>query len=112
MEKYKTFEGLAGFPRVYWYGWQDDYKIMAFELLGPSFEDLFRFCANHFTLKTTIMIADQLLARFEALHSKGLLHRDVKPENFLLGTGKTGNIICMTDFGLAKEVRRRVQKRT
>lgn len=109
VEIYEVFQGLIGFPEVFWHGWQGDYKIMAFELLGPSLADLLRFCGDLFSLKTTLMIADQLLTRFEIVHSKALLHRDVKPENFLVGTGKTGNVIHMTDFGLAKELRSCVQ---
>ncbi|KAK4980808.1 hypothetical protein LTR28_000791 [Elasticomyces elasticus] len=103
VETYATFQGLPGFPEVYWYGWQDDYKVMVFELLGPSLEDLFVFCGRRFSLKTTIMIMDQLLLRLEALHSKGLLHRDVKPQNCLLGNGTNGNVVYVTDFGLAQE---------
>lgn len=81
---------------------------MAFELLEPSLEDLFRVCGSRFIFKMRIMIAHQILGRLQMLHSKGLVHRDMKLENFLLGTGKTGNVIYITDFGLAIEVRQRV----
>jgi serine/threonine protein kinase len=74
---------------------------MVFELLGPSLEDLFRYCGNRFSMKTTLMLMDQLLRRVESLHATGHHHRDIKPENFLLGTGKRGNVVYMTDLGLA-----------
>lgn len=76
---------------------------MVFELLGPNLEDLFRYCDNRFSLKTTLMLMDQLLYRVESLHAVGYLHRDIKPENFMLGTGRQGNIVFMTDLGLASQ---------
>ena len=100
---YRSLSGRAGFPQLYWDGVKDDFTVMVFELLGPNLEDLFRYCGNRFSLKTTLMILDQLLRRFESLHSVQYLHRDVKPENFLMGMGKRGNFIYMTDLGLAIE---------
>lgn len=99
--RYKTLEGLAGFPALYWYGWHDDYKVMAFQLLGPSLQDLYEYCNRQFSLKTTLMIADQLLMRLKDLHAKDILHRDFKPQNCLLGCGLSGNMVYVTDFGLA-----------
>ena len=100
---YQSFSDLPGFPEVYWSGWKDDYTIMAFELLGPSLEDLFAYCGHRFTLKTTLMVMDQLLARVKDVHAKGFIHRDVKPANFLMGTGSKGNVIYVTDFGISRE---------
>lgn len=101
IEIYEELMGQPGIPRVFWHGYQGDFHAMVFDLLGPNLEDLFRYCDNKFSLKTTLILMDQLLHRAESLHQAGYLHRDIKPENFLLGTGKQGNIVYMTDFGLA-----------
>jgi serine/threonine protein kinase len=98
---YRSLAGKPGFPKVYWFGQQHDFMALVFELLGPNLEDLFRYCGNQFSLKTTLMLADQLLRRIQILHSNNYLHRDIKPENFLLGTGQQGNVVYMTDLGLA-----------
>ena len=52
-----------------------------------------------------LLVADQLLTRIEYIHSKSLVHRDVKPDNFLVGTGGQGNTVYAIDFGLAEDYR-------
>merc|ERR1712048_1492394 len=60
--------------------------------------------------KTTIMLADQMISRVEWLHSKNLIHRDIKPDNFMMGIGANCNTVFLADYGLAKRYRNSVGK--
>ncbi|XP_025076747.1 casein kinase I-like isoform X2 [Pomacea canaliculata] len=102
---YRMMQGGVGIPTIKWCGAEGDYNVMVMELLGPSLEDLFNFCSRKFSLKTVLLLADQLISRIEYIHSKNFIHRDVKPDNFLMGLGKKGNLVYLIDFGLAKKYR-------
>ncbi|RTG85727.1 casein kinase 1, alpha, partial [Schistosoma bovis] len=102
---YRLLAGAIGIPQARWYGTCRTYWVLVMDLLGPSLEDLFTFCCRRFTLKTVLMLADQMLARIENVHNKSLIHRDIKPDNFLMGIGRHCNKVYMIDFGLAKRYR-------
>jgi len=102
---YRTLHPGVGIPQVKWCGFEGEYNVMVMELLGPSLEDLFNFCSRKFSLKTVLLLADQMLSRVEYIHNKDFIHRDIKPDNFLMGLGKKGNLVYIIDFGLAKKYR-------
>ncbi|PSR96178.1 Casein kinase 1-like protein [Actinidia chinensis var. chinensis] len=102
---YKILQGGTGIPNLRWFGVEGDYNVLVMDLLGPSLEDLFNFCSRKLSLKTALMLADQMINRVEFFHSKSFLHRDIKPDNFLMGLGRRANQVYIIDFGLAKKYR-------
>lgn len=106
----KIINGLAaddttvdnGVPRIYYCGNEGEYNVMIMDLFGQSLEDLFITNGRKFSLKTTLMLGYQMIERIEFIHGKNYIHRDVKPDNFVMGRGKKANKLYMIDFGLAK----------
>ena len=56
------FVYAVGIPSIKWCGTEGDYNVLVMELLGPSLEDLFNFCSRKFSLKTVLLLADQLVS--------------------------------------------------
>ncbi|KMZ68122.1 Casein kinase I-like [Zostera marina] len=102
---YQILAGGTGVPNIRWSGVEGEYNVLVMDLLGPSLEDLFNFCNRKLTLKTVLMLADQMINRVEHSHTKSFLHRDIKPDNFLMGLGRRANQVYIIDFGLAKKYR-------
>jgi casein kinase 1 len=92
-----------GIPRVYACGVEDEYNYLVMDLMGPSLESLLMSNCKRFSLKTVLMLVDQMIARLEYLHSRNLLHRDIKPDNFCMGVNKHWDKLFILDFGLAKK---------
>ena len=102
---YKYLQKGFGIPKVYECSKDKKYTILIMDLLGDSLEKKFNQCNRKFSLLTVLMIMEQLVSRIEFIHSKNLLHRDIKPDNFLVGRGKKNHIIYAIDFGLSKKYR-------
>lgn len=47
-----------GIPNIHWFGVEGDFNCMVTDLMGPSLEDLVKYCDGKFPLKTVLMIAD------------------------------------------------------
>lgn len=69
--------------------------------MGESLSDLFYRCGRKFSLKTVLMLGEQLVTRLEAVHNAGIVHRDVKPGNFVMGRGEEAGTVFVIDFGLS-----------
>jgi serine/threonine protein kinase len=100
---YKILAGGTGIPFLHWSGTRFNYNAMVIDLLGPNLEDIFNICNQKFSLKTVLLLADQLISGLEYIHGKLLVHRDIKPENFVMGTGERQDQVNVIDFGLATE---------
>jgi len=104
---YKVLEGGVGIPRCYAYAEKDNKAVLVMDMLGESLQKLYTQTRNGFTVKTTLMLAEQMLNRVKYLHQSNYVHRDLKPANFVVGYPgtKDRSTVYLLDFGLAKKWR-------
>jgi serine/threonine protein kinase len=95
---YKYLGNRIGFPQVKWFGIEEERYFMALTLLDES---LTKFKENSldFSLDYIFLISKKMIDRLEYIHSKGIVHRDIKPDNFLF----KGDELYLIDFGLCKK---------
>jgi len=94
----------VGIPKLYAFGKNDKYNILVETLLAKSLSIILEENKKKIRLKDSLMIAIQIIERIEYLHSKLLIHRDIKPDNFLIGYDDP-HIIYLIDFGLCQKYR-------
>ena len=99
----KEISDGEGIPKVYDIHKGHKHNYLMMELLGKSLDKLFTDMKRKFSIKTVSMIGYQMVQRIEYVHSKGYIHRDIKPGNFLIGKGLDCKKIYIIDFGLSKK---------
>ncbi|KAK2661285.1 hypothetical protein Ddye_007818 [Dipteronia dyeriana] len=100
---HSTLGGSHGVPRVHYKGRQGDYYIMVMDMLGPSLWDVWNSNSHTMSIEMVACIAIEAISILEKMHSRGYVHGDVKPENFLLGPPGTcdDKKLFLVDLGLA-----------
>ncbi|KAK6925726.1 Protein kinase domain [Dillenia turbinata] len=100
---YNTLGGSHGIPKVHYKGRQGDYYVMVMDMLGPSLWDVWNSSGQSMSAEMVACIAVEALSILEKMHSRGYVHGDVKPENFLLGQPSTPQEkkLFLVDLGLA-----------
>lgn len=98
---YQFLINTDGFPTVKWFGKDNENYYMVIDLLGQSLQSLLH-SKQHFSLPLILQIGIQIIQLLKVLHDNGLVHRDIKPDNFLLGLNDKSRIIHIIDFGFCK----------
>ena len=105
-EESKIMDYLRGpnIPSIKLFGQSGEYNVLVMQLLGKSL-DYYIKKLEKFSIKTTVMLAYQMIDILEFIHQRHIIHRDIKPSNFLMGLGKSSLDLFIIDFGFAKKYR-------
>lgn len=98
---YQYLNNSSGIPVVKWFGKDENNYYMVLNLLGDSLQSI-KNKKGTFSLKLVLQIGVQILGLLRKIHDKGLVHRDIKPDNFLIGIDDKIKTIYIIDFGFCK----------
>lgn len=102
---YRKLQNNRGIPTVHWYGLHGrDFAAMVMDLMGSTLYRRWADCGERFSLKTVLMLVDQMVEVIENVHTNNFVHRDISPNNFMFGIGDASDQLHLIDFGHAKEV--------
>ena len=91
-------------PYVNSFGSNSNYNILVMQLLGKSLQSIFEE-KKVFSVKTVSMLGHQFVSILEYIHNRHIIHRDIKPDNFVMGLNDLSQYVYILDFGLAKKYR-------
>ena len=116
-EVYRAISGMRGIPKMLWYGMEGRYNAMVLSRLGCTLEEMARLSvldahavftyAKQMVLSpcsrsTLLFTSHSKLLVLKSLHDRHYVHLDVKPDNFMMGTGNRSSQVFLIDFGLTR----------
>ena len=106
---YENLKGGIGIPKMIHFGHAKELlhpygNVLVMQLLGRTLDLLFEDCKKKFTMKTVLMLADQMIETIEYIHSKNYIHYDLNPRNIMMGIGNIKTRLFIGDYGISKKI--------